>query len=217
MTSPAHKSNSVILSPPNHKTFWNLKQEVAWRLQPITLSEAGPGSGLLLHMLHSQPQTSFFFMCETLFFWTTPEFRGSFSMNDFILSSNILKKLSKRHLFLFFFSDSKHWWFQTPTRSSCQLYCWRIGWKVNSQDVSCAPNKSTSLLYHFGQALFTSSYFLTLSFLLRWLVASCSLSWTLIWVLINSLSPPFFMTSQFLVVHTHHHALSDASTSDLGS
>lgn len=173
--------------PSNHKTFWNSKQDVAWQVQ--CYPTPGTASGLLLHMVRSQPQTwscSFFFppmnMNIIIFLnhtwiqiqlWCKPKF-----------SVQTIWKTPQKGFISFFPWQWVLWWSVVPSRSSCQLYWWRIGGKLKSQEVFCAPNKSNNLLYLFSSSTQTPTSWtaLPLPFLLRWLVASCSLSWTLVWV-----------------------------------
>lgn len=150
----------------------------------------------------------FFHIHERLFFWSTPELKHSFHVNDFILSASG-PKISPEGIY-FTFSQTVSFVVIRDARSFIPPALLRKNWR------SWSPRKSQerqiNLTISFNRfippKLYTSWTAVPLPFLLRWIVASCNLSWNPYVFLINRLHD-----KRILVVHNHHHSLSDASCS----
>lgn len=107
MPSSLHISSPVIPSPPNHKPLRNSKQDVAWQVQPITLSDAWHWEWIAFtHDAVSTPDIKLFFVFSSciwkiIFSEPHPEFKCSFHGCKLILSVNDLENSPVRIYFIF--------------------------------------------------------------------------------------------------------------------
>lgn len=188
MPSSVRISSPVILSPPNHKTLRNSEQDVTWQVQPITLSDAWHWEWIAFtHDTVSTPNIKLFFsphVYERLFFWTTPRIQMQLPWTQINSQCKWSWKLTSRDLFNIFL-DSEH-----CGKSRCQVIHPAsfideelVGsWSLRKSCVLQINLKISFIFLSSSTRTHISWTAVPLDFLLRWLVASCSLSWTLIWV-----------------------------------